>query len=343
MEDQKAAGDDKKTSLEIEKLNAEIHNLKYRWWMPSVIQATPAILVVCATVWVTQSSGVLDARRERLAIETHKLEGQKKNIELQIQELSSSLDSARREKDFYKTQTDAVRMVSKINGSSFSFLDDQGYSVSLRGDWYIGKPDHFLEVLKKLSELDDVRSLSVRGISITADEATEISKLTSLRELSLEDCEIDDSFARKLSSLVRLRMLYLRKMNMANPEGLSELKNLLCVFISDTSLTDEGLLSLSGSLQHLDILHIENTKITDKSVPFIEKMTNLRALNIRGTMISDVNIQRICNNRNPSVVYVNENQVSKVTQRNPKCITPGSVVTFPVPAPPFVSDLLNDK
>lgn len=68
--------------------------------------------------------------------------------------------------------------------------------------------------------------------------------------------------------------------------ALEQLSNLAELYLSDTNLTDAGLVHLSG-LARLEVLDLSYTDVTDKGITALVSLTSLRRINLRGTSVSD--------------------------------------------------------
>jgi hypothetical protein len=105
-----------------------------------------------------------------------------------------------------------------------------------------------------------------------SDEALKlISKLTFLSNLNLANAEIRDE---QLACLDK------------------NMHHLINLSISGTPITDAGMLHLAG-LSSLNTLHANNTKITDKALDTICKLSAIKVLNISYNDITDAGMKKI--------------------------------------------------
>jgi hypothetical protein len=194
MDDRKS---DEKSKFEIDKLKAEIGHLKYRWMVPSIIQAVPALLLVIVTVYIAMTSGVIDARKEYLASDNKLLEVQKielqnerKAIQSDIENLQRSLEKSQEVVRAYETERDALQTIRRHESDvKIEFLDNPiGFGIELDGmvEHLEIEPPFYREVgiaLDAAAKVQSLRKLTLRNIKLSSADLSKISNLLQLEQL----------------------------------------------------------------------------------------------------------------------------------------------------------------
>ena len=72
-------------------------------------------------------------------------------------------------------------------------------------------------------------------------------------------------------------------------KGLTKLERL---YLSDTEVTDAGLVHLKG-LTKLEVLWLTSTKVTDAGLVHLKGLTKLERLSLGGTKVTDAGIQEL--------------------------------------------------
>jgi len=201
-----------KLALEIEKLQAEIRGPCNRWYVPAIIQAMPAALLVVATFVVALATGIFDAKRvwievtnERLKIEQHNLE-QQNAVE-------------RRELARYQHEAETIRKLQESFPFSFVFFlrDLDGLAVVLEGFNFGGGSLRFtdaggnvLSALEEIDKLENVKHLQLVKVGLDGSEAERLSKMR-IERICMTEMEIGDSVIRQLAKNKSLKVLGLDK------------------------------------------------------------------------------------------------------------------------------------
>jgi len=111
-------------------------------------------------------------------------------------------------------------------------------------------------------------------------------------DYSARESEVDWS---NLRSLPYLQMIEVSGRSQDKREMFAELANcrhLVCICASDCDIHDDDLKVLTSDSK-LKRLHLYDAPITDKSVGYLLRLKNLRALDIRGTKISKEGVQQL--------------------------------------------------
>lgn len=211
--DEQVSHEERRQILEIEKLQAEIKNLKNRWWIPTVIQIVPGCLLVLATVIITWSTGIIDVKRDRLAAETERLtmdkarlEETKVKIESEVVMLRKQLERTDGELLKHASDKAAITAIHKLFPMSTIQYHYQvgGYVVGLETirlkigfDWIVN-PSNTLPALKEIGKLSNVAVLHIQELPIGDDEGMELSVLHVPR-IAFTNVRLDDAVVRQLS------------------------------------------------------------------------------------------------------------------------------------------------
>ncbi len=104
----------------------------------------------------------------------------------------------------------------------------------------------------------------------------------------------DEVLAEKLKGLTKLEWIYLSNTQITDAglvhlKGLTKLKEL---WLEDTQITDAGLVHLKG-LTKLEGLLLSKTKITDAGLVHLKGLTKLEYLILGHTQITDAGIQEL--------------------------------------------------
>lgn len=214
-----------KAQLEVDKLNAEITNLNKRWWKPAAIQIIPNTLLVFLTVGIALFTGVIDAKRDRLAAERDRIAVEKNDLETikdetinQIAGLKTELADTQNELAEFKSDKVAVDEILK--SLPFSVVqrvaDYEGYFVTLRPTFFdlFGtgtksvKSEELLPALKSVKKLRAIAILELRGLRLEDAEAAELETIP-VERLALTDSTIVPSLLQHLANNKKLKFLHI--------------------------------------------------------------------------------------------------------------------------------------
>ena len=106
-------------------------------------------------------------------------------------------------------------------------------------------------MVKSLSQLTELRSLSINDVPLTTETLGSIVQLSKLESLSLENGEIDDDMAVQLAKLSNLKHLMWRQYKPTT-------KN-------KPKMTDKGLTALKG-LKNLRSLDVQGHRMSPEAV-----------------------------------------------------------------------------
>ncbi len=140
------------------------------------------------------------------------------------------------------------------------------------------------EDVQPLSELTEVKYISLSGTKITDKALSYMAGLKKLETLYIGDNKITDSGLVYLKDLINLRELWLRGNDITDNgvKYLKDMSKLESLDVSRTSLGDESIKIISD-LASLKSLDISNTNVTDKSIVLLKYLKNLQTLNLYNT------------------------------------------------------------
>lgn len=329
---------DKKTEYEIEKLKHEIRNSQnplLSLWIESSIKATPGLLAVIVTVGATLWSGILDVKREHLAIDTQLLELKKSKLETEaeaiqeenakmkssleeaqssLRETQTSLKEAQVLADSLEKQNNATKILGKINGTIGFLEKENGYSVVM--DAYPCNCDvatsrapvyslEFIQALSAITDVPHITELIIDSFKMKEDEVRLISTMSSLKSLRLVNNALDDDlFNKMVSTLPGLSDIHIGEQNIESPRGLELLCNLEIVNFGGCPFTDEGMKFLEGSRSKLKAVFLENTQVSDKSIPFLLNCNVLKEVSLLGAKVSVDGLNKLAKNTSIELIVV---------------------------------------
>ncbi len=98
--------------------------------------------------------------------------------------------------------------------------------------------------------------------------------------------------ARRTSGHVVGISLRSREMRHADLPPLAELSELVWIDLTDTKVTDQGLLHLVG-LTRLEQLRLDETQVTDAGLMHLAKLKRLSTLNLYRTQVTDEGVKKL--------------------------------------------------
>jgi internalin A len=110
-----------------------------------------------------------------------------------------------------------------------------------------------------------------------------------LRSLNLWETKVTGATLNELAPLSQLRLLNLNQTKVGKLTGLSHLKALRELELSDTAVNDDDLRELNG-LKDLRTLNLRYTKVTDAGLKELAALTRLQTLRLDGTAVSDAGL-----------------------------------------------------
>jgi hypothetical protein len=140
------------------------------------------------------------------------------------------------------------------------------------------------EDVQPLSELTEVKYISLSGTKITDKALSYMAGLKKLETLYIGDTKITDSGLVYLKDLTNLRELWLRGNNITDNgiKNLEKMSKLESLDVCRTSFGDESIKIISD-LASLKSLDISSTNVTDKSIVLLKYLKNLESLNLYNT------------------------------------------------------------
>ena len=139
---------------------------------------------------------------------------------------------------------------------------------------------------------DRIVIVKLEGTAITDAEIAHLSELTNLRKLSLRKSVATDAGLACLNKLTNLDFLNLEGtvVTDAGLDHLRRLKDLRILVLTGTAVTDAGMANL-GELTKLRQLWL-GPAVTDAGLVEATKLTNLVTLGVRGTAVTDKGIDK---------------------------------------------------
>ena len=207
--------DQKKLALEISKLEAEIYGLRRPWLAPALIQAVPTTLLVIATIFIAWKTGLLDVRRDLLAMQTMKLEEKNENIQKEIAANRAELERARTELAGHTEDKEAIREIQSLYPfSSLHFTPEPDERVVVLESFRFNFGDtrvvvnsgNLVAALRAVGKLRNVRALVLRKMLVRQAEGEALREL-KIERLVLDDTSIDDDAVRELAKNQVLKFL----------------------------------------------------------------------------------------------------------------------------------------
>jgi Leucine-rich repeat (LRR) protein len=318
-----------RSRLEIEKLQVEIGNLKNRWWKPAAIQATPAFLLVVATVLIARFSGVLDARREFLAAQHERLQTQttllreeEKSRQIELESLKHQLAIAKGELQGFRDEPEAMTSIRRlIPFAMIGFCDEElglGIELSTLNLFAIRGTNNPPTALSNLStalhemeKLKNLRSLTIRNLLISKAELKQIGALKNLRSIQLENNGLTDDVMQSFPTLPLLTDLTFLYQDVSYAEAFLSLRKLKRVIVDEVPMSDKGILFLEYSNTTLEHVSLGNSAVTDDGMTSLENCPNLKFLYLAGSRVTEKGIRTVGSNDALSQVYVGASQVNQ--------------------------------
>jgi internalin A len=149
--------------------------------------------------------------------------------------------------------------------------------------------------MKTIAALGKLERLYLRDIGITDQGIKTLSAMKNLNTVRLIEIMAGDESAAALARLPRLKSLHFRQA-MISAEGLEELAkstSLAELVMEDCGLDNQGVASLAG-LKTLESLNLrDNPEISDEAIAALIKMSSLKQVDLRGTVVTSEGISRL--------------------------------------------------
>jgi Leucine-rich repeat (LRR) protein len=149
-----------------------------------------------------------------------------------------------------------------------------------------------LDILDLAGDMPRLRVLDLQNTGLLDEDLASLSRFEGLRKLELDSNETIRGSGlvelSKLRDLLILRLAYTK--TSGRLPGLEKLTKLRELDLTGTMVNDKSLKAVS-SLQNLEILDLEATKITDAGMIHLKKLKNLKELTVNYTSIGDRGIK----------------------------------------------------
>lgn len=146
-----------------------------------------------------------------------------------------------------------------------------------------------------LSQLTSLRTLWLHGTSITNASMTIVADLPNVSWLTISNTSVDDEGLLDVANLNKLETLWLSGCAISD-EGLFNLKQfgtLKTLWLQETDVSDVGLRHLTKFQLLEQLLLTDCIGISDASVSYLSRLTNLKSLGLWRTKISPDGINAI--------------------------------------------------
>ena len=200
-------------------------------------------------------------------------------------------------KSLSESERDVFNRIVSLHFEHY-LIDDDGVSrlaemtslddLSLVGN-FTDKGVTFLQAMQSL------KSLALRSGFVTDASCQTLQHLPALRELDIRYTSITGagvSSLRKLSNLRKLTLPNNSEISDADMVQLRHLNLLTSLFVDGTLLTDGGFEHLS-KLKNLEWISLAGTRITSKSLIYLESMPNLKVVNLDGIPLPARDVSRL--------------------------------------------------
>ncbi|QDU03795.1 Leucine Rich repeats (2 copies) [Gimesia chilikensis] len=137
------------------------------------------------------------------------------------------------------------------------------------------------------SNANQVTYLSLNSTQVTDEGLAKLASLQRLEDLDLGDTKITGTgFANvKFTSLKKLSFRECDKLTVEGFKQIVKCQNLERLNLRNTNIDDPFLQEIA-KLDKLLTLWIDDTKVTNAGLPYLNSMTQLKSLEIRGTAIT---------------------------------------------------------
>ncbi len=169
----------------------------------------------------------------------------------------------------------------------------------------VGAAGKWFETLKNLPELE---ALYMTKSPLSEEEVGQLSPLTDLTLLSLDGARVTDAGLARLSGLNKLQHLSLvdGAVTGAGVENFAVLRSLI---LSGTKANDSALKNIDR-LRQLEVLDLQDTKVTDDTISVVKRCLQLRNLKLSGTEITDAGVKQLGSLRNLSVLSLDRTKIT---------------------------------
>jgi internalin A len=147
--------------------------------------------------------------------------------------------------------------------------------------------------LRFLRHIPTLSYLSLKYTKVSDAGVAELASIQSLRKINLCGTRIRLSAFESWSdgAIARIELLGIGEASDGDMAGLKRLKNLKCLDLTLTRVTDNGLAWISNA--NLEELILTDTKVSDEGCKSIRRSPSLRVIRIDGTDVGDAGIRQL--------------------------------------------------
>jgi internalin A len=211
------------------------------------------------------------------------------NVEVLIQESSGA--APKRSKDATTVATQGETAIAdwlRSIGGKVDLAANHVKSVSLKGT---SVTDAELAILTKLPALSD---LSLQHTEVSSVGLAHLATIKSLRTLDVGDTLLGDDAVASLKSLTNLRALRMEGTLVEGPglASLAGLTSLRELYLDNAPLTNAGLDQIA-KIYGLEVLSLRYTNVTDEGLARVGQLKNLRRLDLTSVDITEKGMQSL--------------------------------------------------
>ncbi|MBM3794928.1 MAG: hypothetical protein FJW31_12860 [Acidobacteria bacterium] len=170
-----------------------------------------------------------------------------------------------------------------------------------------------VEAFKAMATLKGLERIGVgwhfsEEISIRDESFRQLLGLTELKDIRCTQCQLKDIDLSTLSKLRSLDVTY-SPFSDKGVAGLAGLREMRCLLLRDTMVTDEGLKHLAA-LTNLEELDLSGTRISDRGLAYLRGMTKMRKLSLRGARMTDASLDVLAGMKQLEVLDLYRTQIT---------------------------------
>lgn len=223
-----------------------------------------------------------------------------KNHSPKIDELLAGLGNS-------KADSKMLIAVAALREQGARITFSAGVPTKLRLD---DKPDLNAHDLRYVSELTELKSMTINSTPVGNDIVAQIIDLPKLEYIVLWNAGLTDEAVERLSQKSSIKQLGVgaNKITDASMPHIKQMSQLTFLSLGDTQITNDGLKEIAN-LTNLTFLGIAATHVTDDGLVHLQKLTNLTRLNIFRGKITSAGLRHITHLDKLRVLDIHETAV----------------------------------